>query len=49
MGCPSPLRFFASNTNKTVPPNYGSKTMCINTGWDLAFNENHWSILETTK
>jgi len=25
------------------------KYKCMNLNWDLTFNENHWSTLETTK
>jgi hypothetical protein len=35
--------------HKKLPPNIKRKTMCINDGYNLTFNDNPWSTLETTK
>jgi hypothetical protein len=32
-----------------LPPSNEVKNKCMNSSWDLTFNENHWSTLETTK
>jgi hypothetical protein len=40
---------FTCTKHKTLPPNNEGKFICINNGWDLTFNESHWSIFETTK
>jgi hypothetical protein len=40
---------FTSTTHRSLPLNNWRKTNYINNLWDLTFNENGWSNLETTK
>jgi hypothetical protein len=32
-----------------LPASNEGKDKCMNSNWDLAFSENHWSTLETTR
>jgi hypothetical protein len=40
---------FICTTHRCLPPSNEGKLKCINSSWDLTFNENHWSTLETKK
>jgi hypothetical protein len=40
---------FIGNIVKTLPLNNQRKAMCVIDGWDLTYNENHWSNFDTTK
>jgi hypothetical protein len=44
-----PQIVFTGTMSKSFPPSHQGKTNCIKDDWDLTFNENHWSSLETTK
>jgi hypothetical protein len=33
----------------TLPPNNQRRAMCVVDGWDLIYDENHWSNFDTTK
>jgi hypothetical protein len=45
-----PLQIMLTKTiHRYLPPSNEGKEKCMNLGWDLTFNENHWSTLETTK
>ncbi len=47
---PLPLQImFIGTTSITLPSNNQGMSNCIKDGWDLTFNQNHWSSLETTK
>ncbi len=40
---------FIRTIGRTSPLNNQRRAMCVANGWDLTYNENHWSNFDTTK